>query len=153
MSTTVLAGRCLETSNVTFTCLCAYGWQGSHCETQVDYCVDQQCSNSAICRPSFLNFTCECLGSDYSGRHCEVKANQLVVKQAVCRSFSYIAIMAIISLATFIITMDIMKYAFKIDPVIKERQRIRQTKEMKNKRPPASIALRFTYVHSATTQG
>ena len=62
------------------------------------------------------------------------------------KSVAYIAIIAIVSVATFIVVMDILKYCFGIDPVEEERQRIRRKRwEKRRKRP---VIQRFTYVNA-----
>ncbi|CAF1419466.1 unnamed protein product [Adineta ricciae] len=108
-------GKCTETSSTTFECSCRSGWTNTYCETKENYCENITCLNNGICRPLLLNFTCECLGTSYSGRYCENREQTTVVRQAVSRSFSYIAIIFISSVATFIIVMDVLKYVFGID--------------------------------------
>ncbi|CAF1577516.1 unnamed protein product, partial [Adineta ricciae] len=109
------SGKCKETSSTTFECSCQSGWTNIYCETKENYCKNITCLNNGICRPLLLNFTCECLGTSYSGRYCENIEQTTVVRQAVSRSFSYIAIIFISSVATFIIAMDVLKYIFGID--------------------------------------
>jgi len=82
------------------------------------------CQNNGQCRPSRLNFTCECTTKDYSGRYCEIKSSLLTIKQTVKRSFGYIAIIAIVAVGGILFLMDVLKYIFNIDPVDKERKRL-----------------------------
>jgi hypothetical protein len=57
--------------------------------------------NNGLCRPSFRNFTCDCLGESYYGYYYEITATKTVIYQVVFKSFAYIAIIAMVSVATF----------------------------------------------------
>jgi hypothetical protein len=50
-----------------------------------------------------------------------------------------------ISVAMFIVIMDVLKYCFGIDPVDKERERIRRQKQAKKRKP---VIQRFVYVNA-----
>jgi hypothetical protein len=113
----------------------------------MNYCQNITCENNGVCRPLFMNYSCECLGESYSGRHCEIIANKMVVREIVSKSFGYIAILSLISVALFIITMDVLKYCFGIDPVGEELEKKRQKKEAKKRKPP--VVQRFVYVNAA----
>ena len=139
-------GTCNETSNATFECHCQTGWTGLHCELMVNYCENIICENNGICRSLFMNYTCECLGESYSGRHCEITSTKTVLFQTVSKSFAYVAIIFLVAIVAFIIIMDILKYGFGIDPVKHERERLRREKANKRARRRPVIQ-RFTYVH------
>jgi hypothetical protein len=111
----------------------------------MDYCFNITCQNRGFCRALLLNFTCECLVGGYSGRYCEITARRIFIYKIVSKSFSYIAIIAITSVAIFVIIMDILKYCFGIDPVSEERERIRREKRAKKRKP---IIQRFIYVNA-----
>ena len=147
-------GICTETSNTTFVCTCTSGWQDDHCQTQINYCKNITCFKKGVCRPSLLNYTCLCLGDSYSGRHCEITANKIVVRQTISKSFAYIAIIAIISVAIVIVTMDVLKYCFGIDPVGPTRAELQAAKrkkyKKKRKKPPKIV--RYIYVHAPPQQ-
>nr|XP_046231049.1 versican b [Scatophagus argus] len=51
-------------------CLCAPGYTGQHCETDVDECQSNPCLNGATCLDGVNSFTCLCLPS-YNGELCE----------------------------------------------------------------------------------
>ena len=145
--TAFFLGVCNETSDTTFVCLCQPGWSNIHCETQINACDNVSCLNNGICRPSLLNYTCECLGTSYSGRHCEIIEQKTVVRQVMSRSFSYIAIIFIAIVATFFIFMDILKYIFGIDLTKDDSERIqRKRQRRKVKRRP--VIQRFIYVNT-----
>jgi hypothetical protein len=128
-------GTCNETLNATFLCLCASGWEGIYCERKINFCLNITCQNNGVCRPLLLNYTCECLGESYSGRHCEITATKIIIYKTVSKSFSYIAIIAMVSVVMFFVIMDILKYCFGIDPTREESERIRRKKFGKKRKP------------------
>jgi choline-glycine betaine transporter len=60
-------------------------------------------------------------------------ATSLLIRQYVSKGFAYIAIIVIITAASFIIILDILKYGFGIDLAQKERDRIRHKRASHNK--------------------
>ena len=136
-------GVCNETSNTTFSCLCAEGWEGDHCETQIDYCTNVICQNNGVCRSSLLNFTCECLGDSYSGRYCEITATDVKIREVAVKSVAYVAILSLLFAGSFIILMDILTYGFGIDPVKIERKKTLRRKQLKKRKP---VIQRFIYI-------
>lgn len=141
-------GTCNTTLNSTSLCICTTGWEGIYCEKKINFCLNITCINSGICEPLFLNYTCRCL-SGYSGRYCEITITKIVIYKIVSKSFSYIAIVALISVVVFIVIMDILKYGFGIDPVREERERIRRKKLEKNRKP---VVRRFIYTNASPQQ-
>jgi hypothetical protein len=111
----------------------------------INFCKNNSCLNRAVCRPSVLNYTCECLDG-YSGQYCENIAKRIIIYKIVSKSLSYIAIIAIVSVAMFVLIMDILKYCFGIDPVEVERKRLRREKHAK--RPKRPVIQRFVYVNA-----
>lgn len=111
---------------MTFNCTCTFGWEGSHCQTKVNYCEHIRCLNNGVCRPLFRNYTCECLAGSYYGLHCEITTTRIIIYQIVSKSFAYIAIIAMTSVSTFIIVMDILKYYFGIDPIYRNWRRLQR---------------------------
>ena len=116
----------------------------------INYCVDVKCMNNAVCRSLFLNYSCECLTSSYSGRHCEIVSTGLIVRQTVSKSVGYVAIIFLVAVVSFIVIMDILKYGFGIDPTKDELERIRRSKPVRRRRRPPVIE-RFTYVNEPAT--
>ena len=117
----------------------------------MNYCHNVTCQNNGVCRPLFLNYTCECLGESFSGRYCENVATKLVVLQTVTRSFGYIAILFLVLIAAFFVIMDILKYCFGIDPVKDDLERMRRAKALKKpKRPP--VIKKYIYVNAPPPQ-
>ena len=72
-----------------------------------------------------------------------------MIYKMVSKSFAYVAIIAIASVAAFVVIMDILKYCFGIDPVEEERKRMREEKRAKKRQP---VIERFVYVNSPATE-
>ena len=145
----MILGLCNETSINTFICICQAGWQGIYCETKINSCENVTCLNNGVCQSSLLNYTCQCLGEQYFGQHCEIVSSKTAVLQTVSKSFAYIVIIAMITVAMFIIILDVLKYFFGIDPVGDELKRIEQKNKIK-KKPP--VIIRYIYVNAPPTQ-
>jgi hypothetical protein len=93
-------------------------------------CENITCENNGICISSYLSWTCECLDSSYySGTYCQYESSALVTKQILSKSFAIVAIISLCCVVGFVIIMDILKYVFKIDPVDRERYRLKMEKE------------------------
>jgi hypothetical protein len=116
----------------------------------INYCANITCFNQGVCQPSYLNFTCQCVDVSYSGRYCEITANQIIVRKRVSRSFAYIAIIAMLSVLMFIAILDVLKYFFGIDPAGKKLKQKKRKKQRKKNEP--SVAIRFIYVNTPPTQ-
>ena len=138
-----IEGMCIEPSNGSFFCSCPAGWQDKHCEKLVDLCTNVTCLHGGVCRASLLNYTCECLGESYSGRHCEVVASAIGVHQAVSRSFASVAIAMLTAVALFIIIMDVLKYGFGIDVAGVDPKKSKSKKQTRDR-----IGVRFIYVNA-----
>ena len=139
-------GYCNETSNMTFVCSCTLDWDGIHCEKKVDYCQHIHCLNFGVCRSLLQNYTCECLSESYSGRHCEITAQKITIRQVISKSFAYISIIAIGTVAMFVIIMDLLKYCLGIDPVKRKLKHIPV-----RKRPKQVVIVRFIYIDAPTS--
>jgi len=105
-----------------------------------------KCENQGVCRSLSDNYTCECVNDNYSGDHCEIVATKIKIYRIVSKSFAYIAIISMVIVAMFVITMDILKYCFGIDPVEKEREIIRRKKQRQKRKP---VIQRFIYVNES----
>ena len=120
--------------------LCKPGWRGILCERKINFCENITCLNNGICRPLLLNFTCECLGTSYSGRFYEISLTKvMVISKSYCNYFfnfyRYIFVM-----------MDILKYCFGIDPTKHELEKFRRQKARKMQRR-SPVIQRFVYLN------
>ena len=43
----------------TYTCVCPAGYNGVHCETDIDDCLSTPCVNG-ICKDAVANYSCNC---------------------------------------------------------------------------------------------
>ncbi|CAF0775479.1 unnamed protein product [Adineta steineri] len=144
-NTCINNGICIEMPNITFMCKCANGWKGDRCEIKINYCANITCLNNGVCRSLLTTYKCECLGQSYSGKYCEKSTNSLVVRKVISKSFGYIVIIALIAVVVFIMTLDILKYFFGIDPVRKYWRKLKRKKKIKKSNP--QVIRRFTYVN------
>ena len=102
-SLSIALGICHQTSNTTFMCSCPSGWTGAHCEASINYCQNVTCESKGVCRSSFLNYTCECLTSDFSGRHCEITGRRTRTYQILSTGFAVVAIAAMVTVVVFVL--------------------------------------------------
>ena len=138
-------GTCTQTSQSTARLLmCDLGWRGQSMRDTGELLWQCHMSeNNGVCRGSLLNYTCQCLGDSFSGRHCEIKATGTVVHQIVARSFAYVAIIALGTLLSFVMFLDVLKYYFGIDSVREDRKH----KSTPRRYRGPSVAIRFLYVN------
>jgi hypothetical protein len=140
-----VSGTCVRLNDTNFRCDCTRERIGTHCEILVHYCHNATCLNKGVCRPIPLGYKCECLSSDYQGRHCEHAPTGIVVRQYISKTFGYIAIIALVTVAGFVISMDLLKYVFGIDPIRRERDKIRrgrallERRDRKNRKPQKTL--------------
>jgi hypothetical protein len=142
----IISGTSHQLPDSTFNCCtCVIGWEGCFCERKKNYCYNIICENKGVCWSLTHGFVCKCLGGSYSGEHCEITATKIKIYKIVSKSFAYIAIIAMASVAVFVIVMDILKYCFGIDPVHAERELIRRQKQAKKRKP---VIQKFIYVNA-----
>ena len=67
------------------------------------------------------------------------------------KGFGYVAILMLLTIVSFFVIMDVLKYVFGVDPVksTRDEQRRKRIKNMKkqNKSKGPTIAYRFQYVN------
>lgn len=132
------------TLNSTFNCICHEGWYGARCKEKVNHCHNITCNQHGVCRSLLKNFNCECFSGSYYGPQCESMWPQAQVHQIASKSFAYIAIVAMTTVVLLIVTIDILKYCFGIDPAFEELDRARRQNQVK--RQKHIVARRFIYV-------
>ena len=115
----------------------------------MNYCKNVTCENQGVCRSLLGDYRCECLGDSYSGRHCQFVSIRTVVFQIVSKSLGYIAILSLTIVVVFVVTMDLLKYGFGIDPVRVEREQLRREKQPRKRHVP--VIQRFIYVNRPPT--
>ncbi|KAL7885604.1 hypothetical protein AOLI_G00058990 [Acnodon oligacanthus] len=60
-----------------YVCRCQKGFEGIHCQNNVDDCAGQPCQNGGQCRDLDGDFTCKC-PSPYVGKHCQLRCISLL---------------------------------------------------------------------------
>jgi hypothetical protein len=112
-------GNC-SVFNTTFNCTCVSGWQGSPCQTQINHCENVTYMNYGVCRPLFRDYKCKCFNGSFYGIYCEITAMKIIIFRIVSKSFAFIAIIAMVSVVTFIIVMDVLKYFLVLMQYVKD---------------------------------
>ncbi|XP_068719986.1 von Willebrand factor D and EGF domain-containing protein-like [Montipora capricornis] len=62
---------CVDGIN-TYSCNCAAGFTGAHCETDIDECANHTCSNGASCMDGVNSYSCNCIAG-FTGVFCETE--------------------------------------------------------------------------------
>ena len=70
-----------------------------------------------------------------------------MANEIAAKSLGYIAILALVSVTTFVVLMDVLKYGFGIDPARAEQERLQRQKLSRKRRAP--VIQRFIYVHES----
>ncbi|XP_078492109.1 protein jagged-1b [Ciona intestinalis] len=68
-------GTCRSLHNNAYQCRCDLGFEGEHCELNVDDCVNSRCNNGATCVDQLNAYTCIC-AYGWEGRYCEQDVNE-----------------------------------------------------------------------------
>ncbi|KAM4019790.1 protein crumbs homolog 2 isoform 2-T2 [Anomaloglossus baeobatrachus] len=65
-------GQCQDLFN-SFSCTCAPGWEGVHCELNIDDCKPNPCAHG-LCYDLENDYLCNC-SSGYTGKNCEINVD------------------------------------------------------------------------------
>jgi hypothetical protein len=95
-----------------FNCLCDENYKGTYCESKIDVCQNETCSNNGNCIDLNNKAKCECF-SMYSGEKCESESNELKTVKKIISLASILAIVIIVLLYSCFVCMDITKYCCK----------------------------------------
>jgi len=65
-----------------YKCDCLIGYEGIHCEVNIDNCSEEKCKNGGVCQDLVDDFICVCpLGTE--GRFCEVLIHIRITKLTI----------------------------------------------------------------------
>ncbi len=56
-------------------CLCAPGYTGTICDTEINECLSSPCLHDGNCTDGINNYTCDCSQTFYYGENCEIRMN------------------------------------------------------------------------------
>ena len=62
-----------------FLCDCEPGYTGTDCETNIDDCVNRNCSGNGVCVDGVNSFSCECV-SGFTGEMCNTSTAGIVIQ-------------------------------------------------------------------------
>ncbi|XP_066195412.1 EGF-like repeat and discoidin I-like domain-containing protein 3 [Sylvia atricapilla] len=62
-----------------YVCKCPQGFNGIHCQHNVNECEAEPCRNGGICTDLVANYSCECPG-EFMGRNCQQSKCSMVLK-------------------------------------------------------------------------
>jgi hypothetical protein len=102
----------ISNNSSSFYCLCNEFYKGANCESKIDLCQNETCSNNGNCYDSNNLPKCKCL-SMYSGDKCETESNELKAVKKLISLASILAIVIIISFYSCFLLMDITKFLCK----------------------------------------
>ncbi|XP_041372894.1 uncharacterized protein LOC121386162 [Gigantopelta aegis] len=74
--------RCVETSNISRSCICNAGYTGNNCEVNIDECVSNPCMNGATCIDQINGVVCRCRRG-YKGDLCEERDSPCQTNECV----------------------------------------------------------------------
>lgn len=61
-----------SSQTASYTCRCKPGYQGVHCETNINDCLNATCYNGGLCIDGVNSYECECIWP-YTGRYCQTR--------------------------------------------------------------------------------
>ena len=73
-------GQCNDLAN-DYTCVCDAGWEGRHCDTNIDECATNPCVNGN-CTDSVADFICTC-EAGWEGKSCDQNINECATNPCV----------------------------------------------------------------------
>jgi hypothetical protein len=122
----------IDTNSSSFYCLCDEYYEGSYCESKIDLCRNETCSNNGICYESNNLPKCKCFNM-YYGDKCESQSNELKTIKAIISYTTIIAIVIIILFYSCFAMMDLTKFCCKNKRIVPLNHKNHQ-KNRKNKK-------------------
>ena len=138
-----LVGTCQNLANGTVLCQCIAGREGSRCQRRTDFCINVRCENDGVCQSRSVTYRCLCVSDLYSGVYCEIVSWKIKMYRICALTIACVAIAMIIGCATYIVTMDVLKYGFGIDAAKVTRTKKTEKRRPKQKQFPVAIHHRY----------
>lgn len=74
---------CVSDSDVP-TCECHEGYEGRYCETNIDDCKPNPCSNNGSCTDLIGGYECDCSGTGFYGSNCDIDIDECLTENISC---------------------------------------------------------------------
>ena len=62
------------------------GYDGEHCENDINECADNPCQNNGVCNDEIGKYSCDCSGLGFSGINCEEDINECLADDNPCQN-------------------------------------------------------------------
>lgn len=76
-------GVCLTEVPAPF-CECKEGYDGRYCENNIDECEAVPCKNNGQCTDLLADFECNCTGTGFIGKSCEIDIDECLTQNIAC---------------------------------------------------------------------
>jgi hypothetical protein len=110
-STCVERVNLLDQDKLDYECECAKNglYYGPRCETKLNVCMNETCSNNGVCVDNSSASACSCF-LYYYGERCEHREHQLETISTMIRAATIVAIIIIVCFYVLIVSCDLTKY-------------------------------------------
>ena len=107
-----ISSSLLSNRSDSFYCLCDKFYFGAHCESKIDICQNETCSNNGNCFELDYMPKCKCFNM-FLGEKCEFESSELKTKKIIISFTTKLAIIVLALFFSLFIMMDLSKYYFK----------------------------------------